>query len=190
MSQLVDHQIQEQQEASLRPFITQRGVKLAKPEPMIGPWRHEQLQPASYDLRLGRQLRNESGLAWTMRSGTDSDAVPHLEDLEPGRFVLGHTEEFIIMPPHLCGRVEGKSSVGRRGLAVHVTAGFIDPGFRGQITLELKYQGTLKHMKVYPGMLIAQITFHLLAGRPRRLYGDPTLGSHYQGQLGATGPRG
>lgn len=182
MSQLVDHQIQHQQELSLRPFIMQRGVNMVKPQPMIGPWRHDQLQPASYDLRLGSQLRNEWNAAWEF-----SEAAPH--ELWPGEFILAHTEEYIRMPAHLCGRVEGKSSIGRQGLAIHVTAGFVDPGFEGQITLELKYQATVKKMLLVPGMLIGQITFHSMAHTPRRLYGSPGLGSHYQGQLGATGPR-
>jgi dCTP deaminase len=183
--QLADWQIHE----------NQRKARQAKEVgSMIMPYDVAQLQPASYDLRLGRQLRNEHGLAWTMRmdNGFDDEwpalGRPLYEDMEPGRFVLGHTLEYIRMPAHLCGRVEGKSSIGRQGLAVHVTAGFIDPGFEGQITLELKYQGTMRHMKVWPGMLIAQITFHVLAARPQRLYGDPRVHSHYQHQLGATPP--
>lgn len=186
--QLADWQIHE----------NQRKARQAKEVgSMIMPYDVAQLQPASYDLRLGRQIRNEHGLSWMMQDIPKEHVDPegripppsrYLEDMEPGRFVLGHTLECIRMPAHLCGRVEGKSSIGRQGLAVHVTAGFIDPGFEGQITLELKYQGNMRHMKVWPGMLIAQITFHVLAARPARLYGDPRVHSHYQHQLGATPP--
>jgi dCTP deaminase len=99
--------------------------------------------------------------------------------------VLGCTMEYIRLPSTLAARIEGKSSVGRMGLAIHVTAGFVDPGFYGQLTLELvNHSGRPVFLK--PGMRIAQMSFHTLSQLPRRVYGDPALGSHYQGQVGPT----
>jgi len=147
---------------------------------MIRPWCPNQLQPASYDVRLGREVRTENGLTFDMDGTLKQYALP------PGGFVLGHTEEYFRLPAHLCARVDGKSSVGRRGLAVHVTAGFIDPGFNGQITLELKNHSQVHCFILVPGMMIAQVTFHRLTDVPERLYGDERLGSHYQNQTGAT----
>lgn len=182
MSQLVDRSIRREQERSLIPFLALRAA--GKPfvtkvcdYAMVNPWRQAQVQPASYDVRLGRELRSESGLVY---------AIEGSFNLPPGQFMLGHTEEYFRIPAHLCARVDGKSSVGRRGLAVHVTAGFIDPGFNGQITLELKNHSRSNGFLLTPGMLIAQVTFHRLTDVPERLYGDPKLGSHYQGQTGAT----
>lgn len=173
--QLADWEIMETQRWSRKWHISNDGHKNGK---LIMPFNAAHIQPASYDLRLGNQFRNEHGLAWTVPLGG-------YEDMEPGRFVLGHTRERFSLPAHLCARVEGKSTVGRRGVAVHVTAGFIDPGFCGQITLELKHHGILRHVKLWPGMLIAQISFHRIE-YPQRLYGSAGLGSHYQGQSGAT----
>lgn len=192
MSQLVDRSIRREQERSVEPFLKaategalRRDTNEPKPvpHPMIQPWSHNQLQPASYDVRLGRELRTEHGVAFQL--GTEPGEMLDWV-MSPGQFLLGHTEEYFRIPTHLCARVDGKSSVGRLGLAVHVTAGFIDPGFQGQITLELKCHNQMKGFVLRPGMLIAQVTFHRLTDAPERLYGDPALGSHYQNQVGAT----
>jgi dCTP deaminase len=178
MTQLVDWQIREQ-----RKIQEANGINL------IEPFNESQLQPASYDLRLGGQIRTETGLAYDLMEYKGpvpgwSKALAQ-EDMEPGRFLLAHTMETIHVPPHLCARVEGKSTWARMGLQVH-SAGFVDPGFKGQLTLELVNHANLKHFKLRRGMLIAQISFFALAARPERLYGDPGVGSHYQNQVGAT----
>lgn len=182
MSQLVDRHIRREQEKSLLPFTAEAGVQF-EDRAMIYPWRHDQLQPASYDVRLGARVRTEYGVEYDLSQEHWQEAG---WKMSPGQLLLGHTEEHFRIPAHLAARVEGKSSVGRRGLAVHVTAGFIDPGFNGQITLELVNHSQVKGFTLRPGLLIAQVTFHRLTDMPERLYGDPALGSHYQGQTGPT----
>lgn len=174
MSQLVDWQIREQWK-----------IQQANGVNLIEPFTEDQLQPASYDLRLGGQVRTETGLAYDLLESNYEGSALAVEDMEPGRFLLAHTLETVHVPAHLCARVEGKSTYARMGLQVH-SAGFVDPGFHGQLTLELVNHANLKHFKLRRGMLIAQISFHALAGKPERLYGDPALRSHYQGQVGAT----
>lgn len=188
MSQLVDRSIRREQELSMEPFLRAsatgkwEGEDKPMPTPLVQPWRIGQLQPASYDVRLGRELRTENGMVLDL----DEEWTGGKFRMAPGRFLLGHTEEYFRIPPHLCARVDGKSTIGRRGLAVHVTAGFIDPGFNGQITLELKNHSQVNDFMLEPGLLIAQVTFHRLTDVPERPYGHPNLGSHYQGQTGAT----
>ena len=108
--------------------------------------------------------------------------------MEPGDFILGSTVEHIEVPPDLAARVEGKSSLGRLGLMVHVTAGFIDPGFKGNITLELK---NLSHRSITlkTGMPISQICFEELSGKVLRPYGSEGLGSKYQSSKGTVPSR-
>lgn len=138
------------------------------------------IQPASVDLLLGSEFMVE-GLTYA------------LEDrgifiLEPGEFVLAHTLESVCLPDDIAARVEGKSTHGRRGILIHATAGFIDPGFRGQVTLELTNLG--KHSTgIQVGEAIAQICFYQLTTPALRPYGHDELGSHYQGQTGATSAR-
>lgn len=105
--------------------------------------------------------------------------------VRPGEFILASTQETVHIPATLVGQVEGKSSWARRGLLVHVTAGFIDPGFQGAITLEIV---NLSSVAIYPrvGQRIAQLAVHRLDSRPEYLYGSPQLGSHYQGQATTT----
>jgi dCTP deaminase len=103
--------------------------------------------------------------------------------LESGGFALSATREWIEVPPDMAARVEGKSSLGRLGMGVHTTAGFIDPGFRGQVTLELWSAAPLPIL-LRPGMPIAQICYFELTTRAQRPYGSPGLGSHYQDQEG------
>lgn len=167
MSQLVDWQIREQLKINQA-----NGINL------IEPFTEDRLQSASYDLTLGGEVRNEQGRAWQISEELG-------EDMEPGRFLLAHTLETITVPAHLCARVEGKSTFARLGLQVH-SAGFVDPGFNGQLTLELVHHGNFRHVRLRRGMPICQVSFYALAGRPERLYGEAALGSHYQGQVGAT----
>lgn len=143
-----------------------------------------QIQPASLDLRLGRgfhvQREGEDG-QWHEDTNTDADRFL----LRRGDFLLATTLEYIELPTDLVARVEGKSSLGRRGLMVHVTAGFIDPGFKGNITLEM-YNLSPAPVLLTLGMKICQLSFSAIEGRVLRPYGHPELGSKYQGQQGVT----
>jgi dCTP deaminase len=132
------------------------------------------MQPASVDLAMGTEERRSDG---------GCVVIP------PGQFVLLTTMETITMPAHLVGQVHGKSTWGRLGLMVHVTAGLIDPGFHGQITLEARNVGPLT-IRICPGDPIAQLTFERLGRAAQRPYGSRGLGSHYQHQVGAVPPQG
>jgi len=107
----------------------------------------------------------------------------------PDEFILGHTVETVKIPRDICAQVNGKSSLGRMGIQVHATAGFIDPGFVGQITLELKNMSK-QPIWLKPGMRIAQLVFFMTVSAADRPYGHPELHSHYQGQTGAVRARG
>lgn len=146
----------------------------------ITPWLDEDAyQPASLDLKLG-----DVDMDACMCPGEDA---PHWSIL-PGEFILATTLERIELPADLAARVEGKSSWGRKGLAVHITAGFIDPGFKGQITLELKNLGR-DPLWLHAGSYICQLSFHQLSSPAKRPYGSPGLGSRYQNQKGVTASR-
>jgi dCTP deaminase len=108
--------------------------------------------------------------------------------LHPGEFVLGSTHERVSLPDDIAARLEGKSSLGRLGLLTHSTAGFIDPGFEGHITLELSNAATLP-IKLWPGMKIGQLCFFRLTSPATRPYGAGATGSRYQGQRGPTASR-
>lgn len=155
------------------------------------------IQPASIDVRLGRLFRvfethrypvvdpaaDQSGTAQLVRVGDDERFVLH-----PGEFALAATLEEVELPDNLAARLEGKSSLGRLGLLTHATAGFIDPGFHGRITLELSNVARLPIL-LHPGMKIGQLCFLRLTSPARRPYGSPGLGSKYQGQRGPTPSR-
>lgn len=161
-------------DATIRSLVRDDDIVI-KPLPQ-----HRAFQPASVDLRLGSQF-------WLITSDgvLSLRPVDDVVTLEPGDCVLGHTEEWIGLPADIVGRVEGKSTWGRRFLMVHSTAGFIDPGFTGQITLELKNISPRK-IELRVGVAIAQISFERLDKPAARPYGHPELNSHYQGQTGAT----
>ena len=108
--------------------------------------------------------------------------------IQPGEFVLGTTMESVEMPDDLVARIEGKSSLGRLGLIVHATAGFVDPGFKGNLTLEITNL-TRVPIVLWPGKPIAQLSFMALDQAAERPYGHPDLGSHYQSQAEATESR-
>lgn len=108
--------------------------------------------------------------------------------LHPGEFVLGSTLELISLPDDVAARLEGKSSLGRLGLLTHSTAGFIDPGFSGHVTLELSNVATLP-MTLWPGMKIGQLCYFRLTSPAEFPYGSATTGSRYQGQRGPTASR-
>jgi dCTP deaminase len=163
----------------------------------VDPWDPALVQPASIDLRLGDSFRvfhNHRVTAIDLRDvptnlteqvdvGPDEAFVIH-----PGEFCLGRTLEWVELPDDVVARVEGKSSVGRLGLIVHATAGFVDPGWKGTLTLELNNL-TRVPIKLYPGLLIAQLSFMALDRPAETPYGSPELGSHYQGQVAATESR-
>jgi len=150
------------------------------------------IQPTSIDLRLGQSILSyESWRSLDPREGSAglevvSDTGDYL--ISPGEFVLGSTLERVEVPYDLVGIVEGKSSLGRLGLAVHITAGFIDPGFRGHITLELKNVNRVA-IRLYPEMFICQLCFETIYGKVLRPYGSVGLGSKYQDSVGTIGAK-
>lgn len=150
----------------------------------VDPFDPAMLQPASLDVRLGDTFLRDGMFIHPVMGIPGNQSVV----LEPGIFMLAHTLETVNLPSDLAARVEGKSSWGRRGLLVHLTAGFVDPGFEGQITLELKNLSN-QQLRLMIGEPIAQLSFHQLSGPAGRPYGSPGLRSHYQGQRGATPAR-
>ena len=164
----------------------------------IEPLAEDALQPASVDIRLDRQFRvfrnhRESYIDVREPVG-DLTEVEQVEDdepfvLHPGEFVLGSTLERVRLGPDLVARVEGKSSLGRLGLLVHATAGYVDPGWDGHLTMELSNVANLP-IRIYFGMKIGQLSFLELTTPAERPYGSPELRSKYQGQTGPTASRG
>lgn len=138
---------------------------------LVTPYNEKQLQPASYDVQL-LAVRGATLI------GTEQWVI------EPKQFVLGSTMERVTLPSDIVARIEGKSSWARRGLIVH-TAGFIDPGFSGTLTLEITNLSD-EPITVRAGDLIAQIAFQQMGSKARKPYGHPDLGSHYQNQSGIT----
>jgi dCTP deaminase len=163
----------------------------------IEPWDASLVQPASVDLRLGDSFRvfhNHRTSAIDLRDpprDLTEEVVPTEGEpfvIHPGEFVLGRTLEWVELPDDVLARVEGKSSLGRLGLIVHATAGFVDPGWRGTLTLEFANLTRIP-IKLRPGLPIAQLSFMALDRPALRPYGSPGLGSHYQGQTAATESR-
>ena len=165
---------------------------------IIEPFAEDALQPASVDIRLGAEFR-------VFRNHRESyidvrEPVANLTELEtvepdeafvlhPGEFVLGTTLERVRLPDDLVARVEGKSSLGRLGLLVHATAGYVDPGRDGHLTMELSNVANLP-IRLYSGMKIGQLSFLRLTSPAERPYGSPGLRSKYQGQVGRTASLG
>jgi dCTP deaminase len=163
----------------------------------IDPWDDAMVQPASVDLRLGPSFRvfhnfrvESIDLAEPPTNLTEKVEITEDEPfvIHPGEFVLGRTQEYVELPDDLVARIEGKSSLGRLGLIVHATAGFVDPGFRGTLTLEITNL-TRVPIKLWSGKPIAQLSFMTLDRPAERPYGHPELGSHYPGQVDATESR-
>lgn len=157
-----------------------RSLLLKQPDFMDPAPEDWQIQPASIDLTLGSEIR--------FANGDTLDLRREGYKLFPGKFLLGHTKQTISIPSHLVGQLNGKSSLGRRGLMVHSTAGYIDPGFRGQVTLELANIGH-EIILFEDSMKIAQLVLIQLTTVADRPYGTPGLNSHYQLQSGATPAR-
>ena len=163
----------------------------------LDPLNMELIQPSSMDVRLDRFFRlfdnhkypfidpREQQDDLTRFVGVDKDEA---FILHPGEFVLGSTFEFVTLPNDIAARLEGKSSLGRLGLLTHSTAGFVDPGFQGHVTLELSNTATLP-IKLWPGMKIGQLCFFQLSSESENPYGSSKYGSRYQGQRGPTASR-
>ncbi|MGI8677768.1 MAG: dCTP deaminase [Jatrophihabitans sp.] len=164
---------------------------------VLEPWAADLVQPSSVDVRLDRFFRvfNNSRYTHIDPSIQQDDLTALVEPagdepfvLHPGEFVLGSTLEIVTLPDDLAGRLEGKSSLGRLGLLTHSTAGFIDPGFTGHITLELSNVANLP-ITLYPGMKIGQLCLFRLSSAAEHPYGSALYGSRYQGQRGPTPSR-
>jgi dCTP deaminase len=163
----------------------------------VMPYDPAMLQPSSIDVRLDRFFRVFDNTRYThIDPALQQDELTSLveqdgEDpfvLHPGEFVLGSTFELVTLPDDLAGRLEGKSSLGRLGLLTHSTAGFIDPGFSGHITLELSNVANLP-ITLWPGMKIGQLCLFRLSSSAEHPYGSAKAGSKYQGQRGPTPSR-
>ena len=163
----------------------------------VEPWDPVLVQPSSVDVRLDRFFRvfNNSRYTHIDPAQQQDDLTTLVEPegdepfvLHPGEFVLGSTLEVVTLPDDLAGRLEGKSSLGRLGLLTHSTAGFIDPGFTGHITLELSNVANLP-IKLWPGMKIGQLCLFRLSSAAEHPYGSAVYGSRYQGQRGPTPSR-
>ena len=163
----------------------------------LDPFEPDMIQPSSIDVRIDRYFRlfdnhkyavidpaqDQPGLTRMIEVKPDEPFVLH-----PGEFVLGSTFELVTLPDDIAARLEGKSSLGRLGLLTHSTAGFIDPGFSGHVTLELSNVATLPIL-LWPGMKIGQMCFFRLSSAAERPYGAGASGSRYQGQRGPTASR-
>jgi len=179
--------------------LSDRTIKeqLAAGRIVIDPLDESAIQPASVDLRLDSSFR-----VFRVTTRPYVDVRESLDDLtelvtitgdepfvlQPGAFCLATTHETITLPDDIVARVDGRSSLGRLGLLVHATAGYVDPGWTGRLTLELSNQSQMP-IALYYGMRVAQISFLRLSSPVDRPYGSPGLGSKYQGQTGPTPSR-
>ena len=179
--------------------LSDRDIRAAIASGRIGiePFDESCVQPASVDIRLDRFFRVFSSTRHPFIDVAKvSDEITELVEvkdgerfiLHPGQFVLGSTRERVRLAENIVSRVEGKSSLGRLGLLIHSTAGFIDPGWHGHITLELSNVNTIP-VTLYPGMRIGQLSFFPLSSDAEHPYGSTQTGSHYQGQTGPTPSR-
>ena len=180
-------------------LLSDRDIRrqLAEGRIKLEPSEDKLVQPASVDVRLDRYFRlfdnhkypvidpaeEQSELTRLIEVARDEPFVLH-----PGEFVLGATFEQVTLPTDIAARLEGKSSLGRLGLLTHSTAGFVDPGFSGHVTLELSNMATLP-IKLWPGMKVGQLCFFKLSSEVEHPYGSKSYGSHYQGQRGPTASR-
>ena len=166
------------------------GASIGAGQIVIRPYDPADLQPSSVDLHLDRSFRvfrNNRYPYIDVRAPqpdltemlTIADDEPFV--LHPGEFVLGQTLEWVELPNDLVARLEGKSSLGRLGLLIHSTAGYVDPGWKGNLTLELSNVANLP-IALYFGMKIGQISFFQMTSPVERPYGSKELGSKYQGQ--------
>ena len=177
-------------------LISDRDIRaeIAAGRVKVEPFTEAMVQPSSVDVRLDRFFRVFENHKYEVID--PSKEQPELTRevavapneffiLHPGEFVLASTYEVITLPDDIAGRLEGKSSLGRLGLLTHSTAGFIDPGFSGHITLELSNVANLP-VKLFPGMKIGQLCLIKLSSAAEHPYGSALYGSRYQGQRGPT----
>ncbi|MBP2397024.1 dCTP deaminase [Glutamicibacter protophormiae] len=163
----------------------------------LEPFNAEMIQPASVDVRIDRFFRLFDNHKYAhIDPAQDQSELTRLVEvdpeepfiLHPGEFVLGSTYEVVTLGNSIAARLEGKSSLGRLGLLTHSTAGFIDPGFSGHVTLELSNMATLP-IKLWPGSKIGQLCFFKLTSETENPYGSGPYGNRYQGQRGPTASR-
>lgn len=180
-------------------LLSDRDIKkeLEQGRIQLDPLDYAAIQPASVDVRIDRFFRlfdnhkysvidpseEQPGLTRLIEVEADEPFVLH-----PGEFVLGSTFEQVTLPADIAARLEGKSSLGRLGLLTHSTAGFVDPGFSGHVTLELSNMATLP-IKLWPGMKIGQLCFFRVSSEVEKPYGAKENQSRYQGQRGPTASR-
>lgn len=161
-------------------------------EIIVDPFERKNLQPSSLDLELSEEIRvfdNWEQGEIDVREKEEPSRVVKIKDkgfvIHPNEFVLGCTQEKFKLPNDVAGKLEGRSSLGRLGLIVHATAGYVDPGFEGWLTLEFSNISRLP-IRIYAGMKIAQICFYQMSSEVLAPYGSEKLGSKYQGQKGPT----
>ena len=163
----------------------------------LDPYEPEMIQPSSIDVRLDKYFRVFDNHKYAaIDPSVEQPELTRLVEVEadkpfvlhPGEFVLGSTYESVSLPDDIAARLEGKSSLGRLGLLTHSTAGFIDPGFEGNVTLELSNTATLP-IYLWPGMKIGQLCFFRLTSPAEHPYGSEKYGSRYRGQRGPTASR-
>jgi dCTP deaminase len=156
----------------------------------VEPYDDSLMQPSSLDVRVDRYFRVFRNSRYpyidVKQEQEELTELVEIDDetpfiLHPGEFVLGQTLEWVELPDDLVSRLEGKSSLGRLGLLIHSTAGYVDPGWKGNLTLELSNVANLP-IALYYGMRIGQISFFRMSSPVERPYGSPELGSKYQGQ--------
>ena len=172
-------------------------AEIASGRVAVEPYDEAMIQPSSIDVRLDRWFRVFENHKYPfIDPSTEQPELTRLIEpegdepfvLHPGEFVLGSTYEVVSLPDDLAGRLEGKSSLGRLGLLTHSTAGFIDPGFSGHVTLELANVAN-RPILLYPGMKIGQLGLFRLSSPAEHPYGSEKYGSRYQGQRGPTPSR-
>jgi dCTP deaminase len=163
----------------------------------LEPYDEAMVQPSSIDVRMDKYFRLFDNHRYPfIDPAEDQPDLTRLIEVErgepfilhPGEFVLGSSYEVVTLPDDLAARLEGKSSLGRLGLLTHSTAGFVDPGFSGHVTLELSNAATLP-IKLWPGMKVGQLCFFRLSSPTENPYGSAKYGSRYQGQRGPTASR-
>jgi dCTP deaminase len=180
-------------------LLSDKDIKLeiASGRVKLDPYSEDMVQPASVDIRLDRFFRTfENHKYQFIDPRQDQQDMTRLVEVEanepfvlhPGEFVLGSTFEVVTLPEDIAARVEGKSSLGRLGLLTHATAGFIDPGFSGHVTLELSNVSNLP-VTLWPGMKIGQLCFIKMTSASEHPYGSNVYGSRYQNQRGPTPSR-
>ena len=180
-------------------LLSDRDIRqeLADSRIKLEPYDEQMLQPSSVDVRLDKFFRLFDNHKYPFIDPAEEQPdLTRLVEVEagepfilhPGEFVLGATYEQVSLPDDIAARLEGKSSLGRLGLLTHSTAGFIDPGFTGHVTLELSNVATLP-ITLWPGMKIGQMCFFRLSSPAENPYGSQKYGSRYQGQRGPTASR-